>query len=265
MENFKYYAKKAFSLFNRMEMRVLPGNVAFFFVLALFPIITIVVAISSYFSLSLDNVIHFIQDLIPKEVGNILIEAISGKGFDTSVGAFSIIALFVASNGTYAIINAANTLYQVEKSDTLKNRIKSVLLLFILLLLIVFLLLVPMFGEKILSLLGNSHLLLQVKQIYKILKWPTTLFMIYANLKLLYTIAPDKKIPSKSTTYGSIFTTIIWTIATAIFSYYLKYFANYNLIYGNLSSIIILMMWIYIISYVFVMGIAINATNLTEK
>ena len=89
--------------------------------------------------------------------------------------------------------------------------------------------------------------------------------MIYVNLKLLYTIAPDKKIPSKSTTYGSIFTTIIWTIATAIFSYYLKYFANYNLIYGNLSSIIILMMWIYIISYVFVMGIAINATNLTEK
>ena len=265
MENFKYYAKKAFSLFNRMEMRVLPGNVAFFFVLALFPIITIVVAISSYFSLSLDNVIHFIQDLSPKEAGNILIEAISGKGFDTSVGAFSIIALFAASNGTYAIINAANTLYQVEKSDTLKNRIKSVLLLFILLLLIVFLLLVPMFGEKILSLLGNSHLLSQVRQIYKILKWPTTLFMIYVNLKLLYTIAPDKKIPSKSTTYGSIFTTIIWTIATAIFSYYLKYFANYNLIYGNLSSIIILMMWIYIISYVFVMGIAINATNLTEK
>ncbi len=265
MENFKYYAKKAFSLFNRMEMRVLPGNVAFFFVLALFPIITILVAISSYFSISLDVVIDFINNLLPKEAGKVIIDAISGKGFDTSVGAFSIIALFAASNGTYAIINAANTLYQVENSDNLKNRVKSVLLLFILLLLIIFLLLVPMFGEKILSLLGTSHFIKEIKSLYKLLKWPTTFFLIYANLKLLYTIAPDKKIPSKSTTYGSIFTTVIWTIATAIFSYYLKYFANYNVIYGNLSSIIILMMWIYIISYVFVMGIAINATNLTEK
>lgn len=265
MENFKYYAKKAFSLFNCMEMRVLPGNVAFFFVLALFPIITLLVAIASYFSISLDSVITFIHDLLPQEAGNIIIEAISGKGFDSSVGAFSVIALFVASNGTYAIINAANTLYQVEKSDTLKNRVKSVLLLFLLLLLIVFLLLVPIFGEKILSIFATNDMMNHAKLVYKILKWPTTFFMIYVNLKLLYTIAPDKKIPSKSTTYGSIFTTVIWTIATAIFSYYLKYFANYNMLYGNLSSIIILMMWIYIISYVFVMGIAINATNLNEK
>ncbi len=265
MENFKYYAKKAFNLFNCMEMRVLPGNVAFFFVLALFPIITLLVAIASYFSISLDSVITFIHDLLPQEAGNIIIEAISGKGFDSSVGAFSVIALFVASNGTYAIINAANTLYQVEKSDTLKNRVKSVLLLFILLLLIVFLLLVPIFGEKILSIFATNDMMNHAKLVYKILKWPTTFFMIYVNLKLLYTIAPDKEIPSKSTTYGSIFTTVIWTIATAIFSYYLKYFANYNMLYGNLSSIIILMMWIYIISYVFVMGIAINATNLNEK
>lgn len=265
MGNFKYYAKKAFSLFNCMEMRVLPGNVAFFFVLAIFPIITIVVAIASYFSISMDSFIGIIRFFFPGEASSVIVEAISGKGFDSSVGAFSIIALFAASNGTYAIINAANTLYQVDKSDDLKNRVKSILLLFILLLLIIFLLLVPMFGEKILSLFGDDAILEQIKTIYRIFKWPTTFFLIYINLKLLYTIAPDKKVSSKSTTYGSIFTTIIWTIATAVFSYYLKYFANYNLIYGNLSSIIILMMWIYIISYVFVMGMAINATNLTEN
>ena len=265
MENFKYYIKKAFNLFNSMEMRILPGNLAFFFVLALFPIITIIVAIASYFSISLDFILEFIHQILPEEAGNIIIEAISGKGFDTSVGAFSIIALIAASNGTYAIINAANSLYQVENNDSLKDRVKSCLLLIILLSLVLFLLLVPMFGDKIITLIGQGQLINQIKKIYKILRWPSTFILILLNLKLIYTIAPDKKIPSKSTTYGSIFTTIIWTIATAIFSYYLKYFANYNIIYGNLSSIIILMMWIYIISYVFVMGIAINATNLTEK
>ena len=265
MEKFKFYTKKAFKLFNKMEMRILPGNIAFFFVLALIPIITTLIAITSYFSISMDTIIDFLNQLLPKEASNIIIEVISGKGFDGSVGAFNIIALFAASNGTYAIINASNTLYQVDNKDILKDRIKSIILLFVLLLLIIFLIIVPMFGGKIISLFGNSILVSQIKLIYNILKWPITFFLIYMNLKLIYTIAPSKKINSSSTTYGSIFTTIIWTLATAFFSYYLKHFANYNVIYGNLSSIIILMMWLYIISYVFVMGIAINVTNLNEN
>lgn len=265
MGKVKYYVKRAFATFNQMEMRVLPGNVAFFFVMALIPMITIVAVIVSYFSISIESLIEFVQSIIPGEAGNLIVDVISGKGFDSSIGAFNVIALFVASNGTFAIINASNTLYQVHDSDTLKDRIKSVLLLFILLLLIVFLIIVPMFGEKILSLFGTGSMVEKIRLIYQIARWPFTFFLIYFNLKLIYTIAPSKTIPSSSTTYGAMFTTVIWTIATAIFSYYLKYFANYNVIYGNLSSIIILMMWLYIISYVFVMGIAINVTNLEER
>lgn len=265
MNKIKFYIKKAFKTFNKPEMRILPGNIAFFFVLALIPIVTIVVLIASYFSISLENIITFIENLVPKEASEIIIDNISGKGFDGSVGTFNIIAIFAASNGTYSLINAANTLYNVEKRDALKDRIRAFILLIILLLLIIFLLLVPMFGEKLLSLFGNNALISNLKIIYNILKWPTTIFLIYVNLKLIYTIAPSITISSKSTTLGSIFTTIIWTVATAFFGYYLKHFANYNVLYGNLSNIIILMMWLYIISYVFVMGIAINVTNLEEK
>ncbi len=264
MRKINYYVKKVFQRFNQLEMRVLPGNIAFFFVLAFIPLITIVAIIASKFSISIDTIIQFIQGIMPEEVSYIIVDAISGKGFDTSVGTFNIIALFSASNGTYAIINASNTMYHVDHSDVLSDRIKSVVMLFILLFLLVFLLIVPLFGEKILSLFGDGSLVNQLRIIYKILKWPSTIFLIYFNLKLIYTIAPSVTIKSSSTTYGALFTTFIWTLATAIFSYYLKYFANYNLIYGNLSSIIILMMWIYIISYVFVMGIAINVTHLNE-
>jgi len=129
------------------------------------------------------------------------------------------------------------------------------------LLLIIFLILVPMFGDKILSLLGTGVLVQNLRRLNQLLRWPLTFFMIYMNLKLIYTIAPSVHVFSKTTTYGALFTTVIWTIATAVFSYYLNHFANYNVIYGNLSSIIILMMWLYIISYVFVMGMAINATS----
>ena len=261
----KNYMKKVWKVFNKMEMRVLPGNVAFFFVLALIPIITITLFVASSFSISLNSVITFIEDVLPEEAGKIIIEIISGKGFDGSVGTFNIIAFFVASNGTYAIISASNTLYRIDDTEPLRDRVKSIVLLFILIMLIVFLIVVPVLGGTLLNLINNNIFVEKIMFMYHIFKWPFTFFMIFSTLKLIYTIAPSKKIASRTTTYGALFTTFFWTIATAIFSYYLKYFANYNVIYGNLSSIIILMIWVYLISYVFVMGIAMNAVNLRDE
>ena len=265
MSMFKFHVKKAFATFNQMEMRILPGNIAFFFVLAVFPLITLVILISSRFGISIENVVSLVKSFVPGEAGDVLVDVISGKGFDGSVGMFHFVALVIASNGTYAIVNASNALYQVDHRDMLKDRIKSIILLVMLLVLIVFLVLVPIFGEKIIGLFHNYQMIRDIRIIYRILKWPLTILFLYFNLKIVYTIAPSKVIPSGSTSYGALFTTFIWTVATAIFGAYLKYFANYNVFYGNLSSVIILMMWLYVISYVFVMGIAINVTNLNEK
>ena len=264
-KKFKSYIKKVWKAFNKMEMRVLPGNVAFFFFFFLIPILTLTIFIASRFSISMNTIVEFISEIFPDEASLVIMDFISGNGVDGSIGTFNIIAFIVASNGTYAVINAANTLYKFNDDDKLKDRVKSIILLIILLMLIVFLLLVPILGGWFLSLFDGSNVVNNITIIYKIVKWPFTFFMIFMTLKLIYTIAPGKRIPSSSTTYGALFTTFFWTLATAVFSYYLRYFANYNIIYGNLSSIIILMIWVYIISYVFVMGIAINSVSLTDK
>ena len=80
-------------------------------------------------------------------------------------------------------------------------------------------------------------------------------------IKLLYTMAPDKHIASKYVNKGAVFTTVGWLIVTAVYSYYANNVANYNLFYGGLSGLVILMMWIYIIAYIFVIGIAINTND----
>lgn len=254
----KKYLKRILKVLKMQEMRVLPGNVAFFFVLALIPIITIVLSWLSDYSLSL---IKLINEVFPAQASSVITSVISSKNFGRGSITFNLIAFFTASNGTYAIINAANTLYKIDKSDPIKDRIRSIILLTILILLIVFLLVVPMFGGKILSLFSKWNFYSQLIIIYNILKWPISFFLIYITLKLIFTIAPSKTIKSKDTTYGALFTTIIWTVATAIFGYYLQNFANYSIMYGNLSSIIVLMIWIYLISYVFVLGMAINSAN----
>lgn len=252
------YIKRVLKVLKMQEMRVLPGNVAFFFVLALMPIITVVLSLFSDYSLSL---IELIREIFPEEAASVIVSVISSSDFGKGSITFNIITFFVASNGTYAIISAANTLYKVNKSDPIKDRVRSIILLIILIGLIVFLLLVPMFGGMILSLFRNFIFYDELIFIYSIVKWPITFFLIYIVLKLIFTIAPSKTIKSRDTTYGAMFTTIIWVVTTAVFGYYLQNFADYSIMYGNLSSIIVLMIWIYLISYVFVLGIAINSAD----
>ena len=269
MERIKGYLKKLFKVLKKPEMAILPSNIAFNIILAIIPLLTIVVLIASYFDISIDLVGNLVSSVMPKQVSNIIIEVISGKGFDRSIGFFNIIAFIVASNGTYAIINTSNTLYHIHERDYLKDRISSIILLFIVIILFVFLLIVPIFGDNIIKLMSNARLLSSYADdamiIFNIIKWPITLLIIYLNIKLIYTIAPSKNIRSEETTYGAAFTTFCWILATLIFKFYLNHFARYDIIYGNLASIIIMMVWMYFLSYIFVLGMAINASRREEQ
>ena len=83
---------------------------------------------------------------------------------------------------------------------------------------------------------------------------------MFYNIKLLYTLAPDRKIKAKTTNSGAIFTTIGWILSTKIYSIYAGSFSNYNIFYGSISNILFLLMWVYILSYIFVLGMAFNAS-----
>ena len=268
-ERIKRYGEKLLNILKKPEMAILPSNIAFNITLAIIPLLTIVVLIASYFNISLDLVTNLVNNIMPKQVSGIINEVISGKGFDESIGVFNIVAFIIASNGTYAIINTSNTLYKIRKSSAIKKRLDSIVLLFIVILLFVFLLIVPIFGDSILNLMNKASIVLPFSDsfvnLFNLIKWPLTIFIIFVNIRLIYAVAPSKNIKTSETTYGAIFTTVCWILATIIFKFYLNHFARYNIIYGNLASVIIMFVWIYFLSFIFVFGMAINASRKEEQ
>ena len=112
--------------------------------------------------------------------------------------------------------------------------------------------------NEILKLNLFSNIIDKIYLLFMLLKWPIGFILIFWILKLLYTLAPNERIPSKYMSKGALFTTFCWIITTIIYSYYVSNIANYTLFYGSISGIIVMMIWIYILSYIFVMGIAIN-------
>ncbi len=263
MERARAFLKKVFHIIKRPEMRILPGQLAFFFVLSLIPLIALVGTIASSFNISVASLEEMMKAALPGNISETLLTYVSGKGLNFNIIIFFISAFVLASNGAHSMIITSNEIYKIECEQIIQRRIKAILMTFILVLLLVFLLIVPVYGDSILQLAieySNHNSTVEfISIIYQILKYPLSLSLIYVNIKLLYIIAPDKKITTASTTYGAVFTTITWTLATEIYSFYVATFANYDIFYGSISSIIILLMWVYILSYIFVIGMAINA------
>ena len=265
MDKVKKYVKKIIKILSLKELQILPAYLSYNFVLALIPILTIIVIVAGWFSVSIDSITGLIEDILPSYASDVVIPAISGKEFDFSVGFLNLFTFILASNGTYAIVTASNSLYKVENSSQIRDRIKSIVILLLIIGLLLFLVLVPMFGGRILELLGNyklfSNVLDEIVLVYKIVKWPITFLVIFFNIKLIYIIAPSIKVNKDETTIGAFVTTVIWVIFTAIFGYYIKFFARYDLIYGSLSSITILLIWLYVLSFILILGIVINTTK----
>ena len=143
--------KVLMDIIKKPEMRILPANLAFFLVLSVIPIITLIGVIASSFSISVDSVVSFMNDTFPKEVSNLLIPYIAGEGFDLNVGIFMLTGFVLASDGPHSIIIASNTLYHIDNSDYIKRRIKAFFLTIILVLLFIFIVVVLAFGNSILK------------------------------------------------------------------------------------------------------------------
>ena len=269
-EKLKVFFKNLIDIMKRKEMLILPGHLAFYFVLSVVPIITIIFFVATSFNLSLSVITNFIEVNFSKEVLNVIYPILDNTGFTIGNIVFLCIAFFLASNGFDSITIASNAIFNLNNSRYIKRRIKAMIMTLLMVLLFTFILIVPLFGETILGILINftkeDNLLINAFNVlYPVLNIPLTFLVVFIFIKIVYTIAPDDVIPSKYVNKGTIFTTICWILITVIYSYYIRNFAHFNTYYGGLSSIVILMMWFYFMAYVFVVGLAFNHINVEER
>ena len=259
----KKYISRVIKIIQKPVMSVLPGQLAFSFVTTIIPVIALIAVIAATFSISLKSITEFISESFPQAVSDLLLPLINGRGFDISILVFLIAALYLASTGAYSVIIAADVVYNVKQEKSIQKRVKSVIMTIFLILLILFMILIPAFGDLIFNVIANlkvfSNISKEILIVYYILKYPLSFVFIYVTLKIIYTIAPSKDIKSKTVTNGSIFTTIMWLLASQIYSYWVTNVAHYDIFYGSISNIIILLMWVYILAYIFVIGLVINA------
>lgn len=256
------------SVLKRPEMAILPGQLAFFFVISIVPIVTIISYGATFLNLPMDFVYEFIEKVFNSEIAKMIVQGVSGIALDYRFYITLIFGFYFASNGADSIIVTSNTIYGIKNSSFIKRRIKAIIMTIFIVFLILFLLIVPVFGNKIMEIISSLNIykdIIHNTYIFNIIKGPITWLVMFMIIKIIYTLAPDRKMPSKNVTTGALFTTISWALVTEIFSFYINNYAHYDVFYGSLANLVVLMIWFFLLAYIFVIGMALNCREETIK
>jgi membrane protein len=168
------------------------------------------------------------------------------------------LALWSANAGMKAIIDALNVVYdESEKRSFIKLNLVSLAFTLGALIFLGTALSGVVILPLALSWLGFETL---TEQLIAILRWPALMIAVLLWLAVLYRFGPSRrKAQWRWITVGSIFAMLFWLGGSALFSWYLSNFADYDATYGSLGAAIGLMMWLWLSVIVILVGGELNA------
>lgn len=259
----KDFIDNFFKVLRRPDMVLLPGNLSFFFVLAIIPTLGLISYGASILNLSTDVLYDFIAHSFSTEMADLILGVNLANNVGLQFLITVIIGFYIASNSADSIIIASNTIYGIENKSWLKRRIKAFAISFLIVILLIFMLIVPVFGNNIVGLIRdvnmNTLITNRIIWVFNLLTGPISWLIMFIIIRIIYVVSPDDKPKGREVNYGAIFTTVGWIIGTTIYSAYVTKYADYSVLYGSLASIVVLMMWIYFLSLIFTIGIALNS------
>lgn len=242
------------------------AGVAFYFLLAVFPLIT---AFLSIYGLALDPAeareqIAGLAGLLPEEAKNLLMQQTSqlAGGSASALGfgaAFSIlVALWSARKGTTAMTIALNIVYE-EKDDRsiLRRLLLTYLLTLGLILFFVISLAIVAAAPIAFQLLGLGGIAATAMDL---LRWPILGLLAIFALSTLYRFCPDRRAAQwRWLAPGAVIAVLLWLVTSGLFSWYVSNFGNYNQMYGSVGAVVILLFWFYLTAYIFLLGAEFDA------
>lgn len=266
----KGFFKELLARIQHVDVTGLGAQLAFFFLLSLFPLLIFMVTLLPYLNLQEDQLFIILRTYAPGEVYMLIDGTLDEVLSDRNGGLLSvgiIATIWSASNGMNALIKSLNRSYELEETRPFFiARGISVIFTLLLIALFVVALALPIFGEQIgtflFSYLGYEQGFLVV---WNQVRWTIPPVMIFIVFMLLYWIAPNRKLYLKSVIPGAIFATVGWIVVSLGFSLYVSSFGNYSATYGSIGGIIVLMMWLYFSGTILMVGGQINAVMQERK
>ncbi|MDD3218992.1 MAG: YihY/virulence factor BrkB family protein [Lachnospiraceae bacterium] len=235
---------------------------AYFLILSFIPFILLLMTSIQFTPLTKGFVSDVILSVTPNGFHSLL-TGIINEVYSKSVAVVpitAILALWSSGKGLQAITNGLNVIYETrEDRNYFIMRFRSILYTVMFIVVIMATLISLVFGNRIQSLLW-THLPLLAKITAWIInmRMMIVFFVLVVVFTCIFTIIPNHKLQFRTQIPGATFSAVAWLVCSYGFSVYIDSVDGASVMYGSLTAIVMIMLWLYFCMYLLLAGAEIN-------
>ncbi len=237
------------------------ASTAFFFFLSLVPMLMVVCTVLPYTPITEGNLVDAVTDVTPEAVDSLVTNVIH-EVYRTSAGALSlaiIATIWSAGKGVLALMRGLNVINNVEeKRNYLSIRLIACFYTVVMLVVLILFLFVMVFGNQLVNLmLYRVPQLRYLVSLYMEFRFFIVWVLLIPLFAAVYAYVPDTRLSFREQIPGASFTAVVWSVFSWGFSLYVSRSGAYS-VYGSLSIIVIIMIWMYLGMYIIMIGAYLN-------
>lgn len=246
---------------NRKNINSFAASTAFFLFLSLIPMLMLLCALIPYTPITEADLMDVATRITPDTMDSLVVNMIHDV-YNKSIGIVSVTAvvtLWSAGKGVLALMRGLNVINDVEENrNYVVLRMVASFYTILILILMILSLLIMIFGNTLIELVEGE--IPQTSYFFELLlhfRMPFVWFILTIFIALIYTYVPGGKLGFKMQLPGAVIASVGWSVITWFFSIYVDRFNGFST-YGSLTTIIILMLWLYACMYIVMVGAFLN-------
>lgn len=255
--------KNIFNQLKKDHISEYAAECAYFTILSFIPFIMFFLTLVQYTNIEKETIYIIIKELTPQTTHQLIIGVID-EIYSKSIGTLSItviIALWSSGKGFFSLCKGLRKIYRInfDAKSNIFIRIEGTIYTLIFIVAIIIFLLIVVLGNRIYELIINRYEKIAIITSYLLkIRFILLISIMFIIFLLIYKFIPRHNLKIKTQIYGALFSSISWYGMSCFFSIYIDLFKGFSNIYGSLSSIILIMMWVYICMYMILLGGEIN-------
>ena len=246
---------------NRKNINSFAASTAFFLFLSLIPMLMLLCALIPSTPITEADLMDVATGITPDTMDSLVVNIIHDV-YNKSIGIVSVTAvvtLWSAGKGVLALMRGLNVINDVEENrNYVVLRMVASFYTVLILILMILSLLIMIFGNTLIQLVEGG--IPQTSYFFVLLlhfRTPFVWFVLTIFIALIYTYVPGGKLGFKMQLPGAVIASVGWSVITWFFSIYVDRFNGFST-YGSLTTIIILMLWLYACMYIVMVGAFLN-------
>lgn len=248
---------------NKDHVGAYAAQSAYFILLSFIPFVLLLVTLVKYTPLTQEIVTTALIRMMPEEFSSfirVIVNEVFGKSA-AFVPVSAIIALWSAGKGVNALSKGLNCIYQVEETrGYVINRLRSAVYTLVFVVAVAVTLLLLVFGNQIqMGIAERFPVIAKVTSVIVGMRTMITLVLLCLVFLMIYKFVPNRRATLKSQIPGAMVSSVAWSLFSLAFSIYIDLTPGTVNMYGSLTTLVLIMLWLYFCMWILLIGAEINS------